>query len=241
MNLAGKTILITGGARRVGSYLAVSLAKRGAKIILHHANSPQEAERVTEEIRSQGGYCQVHQADFSHPEEAIRLFDQVAEQHRLYALINNAAIFEPLSLADTSLDAWNRHLNINLTAPFLLSQRFAAHIGKDNPGRILNILDWRVFRPSADHLPYITSKSALASLTRSLALELAPHITVNGLALGAILPPSDGSPTPNIEHSVPARRWANLDEVAELVVFLLEGATYITGEIINLDGGRHLV
>ena len=108
-------------------------------------------------------------------------------------------------------------------------------------GRIINLLDWRALQPGPDHLPYTISKSALAALTRSLAVALAPQINVNGLALGAILPPSGGITDPNILNRVPARRWANLEEVSQALVFLLNGPAYVTGEILHVDGGRHLL
>jgi pteridine reductase len=107
-------------------------------------------------------------------------------------------------------------------------------------GRILNILDWRALRPGKDHLPYTISKAGLAALTQSLAQAFAPHISVNGLALGAVLPPTDGSDTSWVEQVVPAGRWASLDEVNEALLFLLTGPDYITGEILHLDGGRHV-
>ena len=108
-------------------------------------------------------------------------------------------------------------------------------------GRIINILDWRTMRPVGDHFPYTISKAALAALTKSLAYSLAPNITVNGIAFGAILTPADGGSTEGIIQNVPAKRWATLDEVGATVLFLLDGPAYITGEIIHLDGGRHLV
>jgi pteridine reductase len=130
---------------------------------------------------------------------------------------------------------------INLTAPFLLSQAFASALPPRESGRIINLLDWRALRPGLDHLPYSISKSALAALTYSLAAALAPRITVNGLALGAVLPPSDGSIDPNILDKVPSGRWADLEEVSQALVFLLNGPAYITGEILHVDGGRHLL
>jgi pteridine reductase len=153
--------------------------------------------------------------------------------------VNSASIFEPLSFQNTTLDDWHRHLNINLTAPFLLSQAFA----KQTPrGRIVNILDWRALRPGADHFPYTITKSALAAMTKSLAAALAPNITVNGLALGAILPPADhSSANEKIIENIPAQRWAEAKEVEDALLFLLTGPAYITGEIIHLDGGRHLI
>jgi pteridine reductase len=103
------------------------------------------------------------------------------------------------------------------------------------------MLDWRALRPGPDHFPYTISKAALVAMTRSFASALAPRITVNGIALGAILPPSDGGDTETPIRDVPAKRWAELDEVWQTVLFLLTGTGYITGEIIHLDGGRHLV
>jgi pteridine reductase len=136
---------------------------------------------------------------------------------------------------------WQRHLQINLTAPFLLSQSFARRLESSQRGRIINMNDWRALRPGADHFPYTISKAALSALTRSLAQALAPNITVNELALGAILPPSDGAEPAGLLKNIPAGRWASLDEVGQAVVFLLDGPDYMTGETLHLDGGRHLV
>lgn len=241
MTLNGKTLLITGAARRIGRHLALAAARAGADIILHHSNSPEEAEQTAAEIGHLGRRAWVLQADFQYPEAAEALVKQANQLSSLYAIINNAAIFEPLQLVQTSLVDWQRHLNINLTAPFLLSREFAAQLPADQPGRIVNILDWRALRPTGDHFPYIVSKAALVALTQALAAALAPRITVNGLALGAVLPPSDGADTSRILRDIPAGRWANLEEVSEALLFLLTGPSFITGEILHVDGGRHLI
>ncbi len=238
-DLKGKTILVTGAARRVGRLFAFACGRAGADVILHHGHSPAEAESLRDELASLGCRAWVLTADFSHPESVSQLIDQANALSPLYGLVNSASIFEPLSMQETSLDDWNRHFNINLTAPFLLSQAFAKHV-KD--GRIVNILDWRALRPGVDHFPYTVTKSALAAMTKSLAIALAPNITVNGLALGAILPPSDNpSASEKAIETVPAKRWSEVSEVEEALLFLLTGPAYITGEIIHLDGGRHLV
>jgi NAD(P)-dependent dehydrogenase (short-subunit alcohol dehydrogenase family) len=239
--LDGRIVLITGAARRVGRALAIRVAQAGGTVILHHGHSPQEAEAVRDEIESIGGQAHILQADLSDPFQTARVIPHARELGPLFALVNNAAIFEPLTLETTTLSDWERHLVTNLTAPFLLSQAFAASLPMNQTGRIVNLLDWRAFRPGADHLPYTVSKAALAALTKSLAVALAPRITVNGLALGAILPPSDGTPAEAILANTPAGRWANLDEVGQVLLFLLTGPAYITGEVIHLDGGRHLV
>ncbi len=241
MTLTGKVVLITGGARRIGRHLAISAAQAGADVILHHSNSADEARQTAQEIESFGRRAWILQADFSQPEEAEALITQASALSSLYALVNSAAIFEPLGLMDTTLLDWQRTLNINLTAPFLLSREFGKSLPAGQKGRILNILDWRALRPAADHFAYTISKAALAAMTRSLAAALAPDITVNGLALGAILPPSDGASAANLLRQVPAGRWADLDEVGQAALFLLDGPEYITGEILHLDGGRHLI
>jgi NAD(P)-dependent dehydrogenase (short-subunit alcohol dehydrogenase family) len=141
---------------------------------------------------------------------------------------------------ETSLESWQAHLDGNLTVPFLFSQAFARALGS-KPGRIINLLDWRALRPGKDHFPYTISKAALAAMTQMLANILAPNFQVNGLALGAILPPSDGNASDAIIQNVPAARWASMDELNDTFLFLLTGPDYITGEIIHLDGGRHLV
>jgi pteridine reductase len=241
VNLHGKRVIITGAARRLGRQFALVCARAGASVVIHHGHSAQEADQLVLEIRQMGGSAATFQADFSDPQSSAAAFEELlASKSNWYALVNNAAIFAPLKFMDTSLEAWNNHIAVNLTVPFLLNQAFARRLGQE-PGRIVNILDWRALRPGKDHFPYTISKSALAAMTSALANILAPNIQVNGLALGAILPPSDGSASDAIIRPVPAGRWAKIEEVEEALMFLLTGPDYITGEIIHLDGGRHLV
>lgn len=253
-SLQGKTVLVTGAARRVGRIFALACAKAGADVVIHHAHSEEEAKRVKDEIESLGRKAHILASDFGTADSVPRLIARANDFAPLDALVNSAAIFEPLSFHETSLDDWQRHLNINLTAPFLLSQAFAKSViaraavpgGEDTSlsvaGRIVNILDWRALRPGADHFPYTVSKAALAAMTKSLAVTLAPNITVNGLALGAILPPADHpSAGEKVIEAIPAKRWSEAQEVEDAFLFLLSGPAYITGEIIHLDGGRHLV
>jgi len=241
MTLAGKTVLITGAARRIGRSLALGVAAAGGDLVIHYGHSQEEAESLEAEIRSFGRRACLIQADLSDANQVGSLIPRALENGPLFAIVNNASIFEPLDWDKTSLKDWNRNLMINLTAPFLLSQAFARNLPDNANGRIVNILDWRAERPGDDHLPYTISKAGLAALTRSLAQAFAPKITVNGLALGAILPPSHGQLDEKIIKYVPAQRWAELEEVNQALLFLLDGPTYVTGEIIHLDGGRHLV
>jgi NAD(P)-dependent dehydrogenase (short-subunit alcohol dehydrogenase family) len=237
--LNGKTILVTGGAKRVGKIFALACARAGADVVVHHGHSAEEAESAREEIARLGRRVWVIETDLNDPVQVTELIPLINESTPLHGLINSAAIFESLSLESTSLEDWQKHLQVNLTAPFLLSQAFAKQAPEG--ARIVNILDWRALRPGGDHFPYTVSKAALAAMTRSLAVALAPRITVNGLALGAILPPSDGKLRPEIIKNVPAGRWAEEQEVEQALLFALTCPAYITGEIIHVDGGRHLV
>jgi pteridine reductase len=239
-NLQGKTILITGAAKRVGKIFALACAKSGANVMIHHGHSTDEANQLRDEITASFPVSAwVLNCDLSQPEEVSILIQQANKISPLYALVNSASIFENLSFQETSIEDWDRHYRINLSAPFILSQSFARQL---KHGRIINILDWRALRPQADHFPYTINKSALAAMTKSLAVALAPNILVNGLALGAILPPADSSSDKNkIIEAVPAKRWAEAQEVEDALIFLLTCPTYITGQILHLDGGRHLV
>jgi NAD(P)-dependent dehydrogenase (short-subunit alcohol dehydrogenase family) len=237
--LDGKTILITGGAKRVGKIFALACVRAGADVVIHHGHSQEEADVVRSEIVDLGRKAWVIQADLSDTSQAMNLVPLINESIPLHGLVNSAAIFESLSLESTSSDDWQKHLQINLTAPFLLSQAFARQA--PDGGRIVNIMDWRALRPGADHFPYTISKAALAAMTQSLAIALAPKIIVNGLALGAILPPSDGKVNPDILKNVPVGRWAEISEVEQALLFALTCPAFITGEIIHMDGGRHLV
>ncbi|HEY5903078.1 MAG TPA: SDR family oxidoreductase [Anaerolineales bacterium] len=238
--LAGRAVLITGSARRIGRALALACARKGADMVLHYGSSLDEARQLHDEITAMGRKAWLLQADLEDPEETRRLAERAATLHPLFALVNNASIFESMKLADTTVEAWDRHLDINLRAPFLLSQAFARQVAAGEAGRIVNLLDWRALRPGLDHFPYTISKAGLAALTASLAVALAPAITVNGIALGAILPPASEQPSPQLIKRVPAGRWGAVEDVEEALLFLLTGPSYITGEIVHVDGGRHL-
>ncbi len=222
--------------------MALSAADAGANLILHYGSSKVEAEKTLVDVRAKGVQAEIIQANLNDRDETQKLVENGQNFFGpIDALINNAAIFEPNEFMDTSIDEWQKHIQINMTAPFILSQGFAKNLPKDKKGRILNILDWRALRPGADHFPYTISKSGLAAMTKSMAISLAPAISVNGIALGAIFPPTDGGKSEEILKDVPLKRWANMEEVGETMRFLLEGPEYITGEIVHLDGGRHLV
>ncbi len=239
-SLKGKKILITGASKRIGREFALTAAREGAMIFLHYGRSEKDAIKTQKDIRELGSTCELLQADFSSPRQAISTFESLFQKHVIYALVNNASIFKQNKLQDANIQDWDLHLAVNLTMPFLLTQAYVKS-PKNLSGKIINMLDWRALRPGKDHFAYTISKAGLAALTQASALSLAPQFQVNGLALGAILPPSDGSDVSQIIKQVPAGRWAELDEVVRTFLFLLTAPQYITGEIIHIDGGRHLV
>jgi NAD(P)-dependent dehydrogenase (short-subunit alcohol dehydrogenase family) len=239
--LNGKVVLVSGAARRIGQILAIASARAGADVILHHHEAADGAEATLKSITAMGRRAWILRADFAEPHEAAGLMERAFDLAPVYGLVNSAAVFSGGPMQETSLADWDAHLAINLTAPYLLTQSFARLLGSEQPGRVVNLLDWRATQPGADHFAYTVSKAALAAMTRSMAQALAPNISVNGLALGAILPPEGSGRDPEIVKRIPAGRWGNPDEVGHALVFLLAGTAYVTGEIIYVDGGRHLL
>ena len=238
-DLRGHAALVTGAGRRLGEAFARALAAAGCDVCLHYGTTPAEA-LAAELGRRHDVRTAALQADLSDAQAAASLVDRaVGALGHVDLLVNSASIFEPLDFGATALADWQRHLAVNLTAPFLISQSFARQRGQQ-PGAIVNLLDWRALRPGPDHFPYTISKAGLAAMTTSLAQSLAPAIRVNGLALGAILPPAGGPVDEAPAAAAPLGRWATLAETTDALLFLLAGPNFITGEILHLDGGRHL-
>lgn len=225
----------------MGRSMALTVAGSGANVLIHFNNSLKDAESLANEIQDTGQQAWLLQADISKEHDLKRLCEDAFAITSVNALINNASIFHPGSFLETSETTWQNHLQINLTTPFHLSQMFARKIGNESKGTIINLLDWRALRPGNDHFAYTISKAALASMTQSLALSLAPKISVNAIALGAILPPENEPIDSTILEKVPLKRWAELSELNSLLLYLLKRPLSLTGQVIHLDGGRHLV
>lgn len=243
MNLKGKTAIVTGGARRLGRVFALALAERGAHLVIHYDHSAGYAEATRSGIEALGAEAVIVQADFSQPTQAPRVIDAAMDAFgRVDILINSAAIFEAGDFATTDEANWDRHFNINLKAPFLLSQAFAAQIPEDGAGKIVNVADWRGLRPGTDHVAYTLTKSALLTLTKIMAQALAPRITVNALALGAILPPPGAGQAymDQLAQKIPLRRTGAPADAVAAMLLLLEGSDFITGATIVIDGGEAL-
>ena len=243
MDAVGKTVLVTGSARRVGRAIALELARAGCDVAVHCRRSIDEAEQVAGEIRTMGRRAAVVTGDLADPQIPGQLVARVVESlGRLDILVNNASVFERTPLDDADAERWERVLRINTIAPALLSRSAAPIMRAAGAGRIVNLIDTLAERPIKRYGPYCASKAALASLTRSLAAELAPEITVNGVAPGIAEFPEDYDPElrRRLTAKVPLGRTGSPAEVAAIVRFLVTEGDYITGQIIAIDGGASL-
>ncbi len=242
-NWEDRTALVTGAARRIGRSLALALAGRGAGVVVHYGRSADEAAELVAEIEAAGGRAWALDADLADPGQAERLVARAAEAVGAAPdiLINNASIFEQGGPLDTTVETWDRHQEVNIKAPFILSREFARRLPDGRRGAIVNLNDYRASRPGADHFAYTISKVGLQGLTRSLALALAPAVRVNELALGAVLPPEGASEgyIHTLRDEIPTRRFPSQYEVISAMMFLIENES-VTGETIHVDGGRHL-
>ncbi|HEV8339222.1 MAG TPA: SDR family NAD(P)-dependent oxidoreductase [bacterium] len=241
MELAGSVAVVTGGAKRLGRAIVLALAERGARVLVHYGRSADAAAETAAEARRRGGEGDPFHADLA-DEGAVRTVIPAARQRfgPVDILINSASIFERGSFANTTSEAWDRHFMVNLKAPFLLSQDFAAQVEPGRTGKIVNMGDWRGFRPGTDHFAYTITKVGLHGLTKATALALAPRIQVNELGLGAILEPPEGADMSKIIARVPAGRLGGEEPVVTALLFLLQ-EDFITGETLVVDGGRSLV
>jgi pteridine reductase len=242
MQLESKVALITGAGVRIGRALALALAERGARIVVHYHASEGPAAEVVRQIRALGSEGLALQADLRKPASIQPLVDEGSRHFgQLDILINSAAIFERGTILETTEANWDAHLAINLKAPFFLCQAYARQLNPGQRGHILNIADWRAERPGVAHIAYTCAKAGLVALTKSLALALAPNVQVNAIAPGAILPPpgDEGGYFEKLAGRIPAKRVGSPAELVKAALFLLD-SDFVTGELVHVTGGQHL-
>ncbi|HUN46601.1 MAG TPA: SDR family oxidoreductase [Stellaceae bacterium] len=237
-----RTALVTGGGKRIGRAIALALAADGWAVGVHYGRSRDEAESVAREIAAKGGRAVALAADLRAEAEVTALLPRVAEAlGPVGCLVNSAAAFENDTVLGATRESWDRHLETNLRAPFVLIQEFARALPAAAEGAVINLLDQRVWSLTPYFISYTVAKSALWTLTQSLALALAPRIRVNGIGPGPTLP----SPRQSEEQfrrqweAMPLRRPTSPEEIADAVRFILAAAA-MTGQMIALDGGQHL-
>ena len=237
-----KAALVTGGARRIGRALSLALVEDGYAVAIHHHHSYQEAEALAAEITQAGGKAVALAGDLADEAAVAELLPRAtAVLGPIGCLVNNAAIFENDRVATATRDSWDRHLAINLRAPFVLMQSFARHLPEKAGGVIVNLLDERVWNLTPYFVSYTLSKTGLWTLTQTMALALAPRIRVNGIGPGPTLPSPRQSARQFLDRcqKMPLRRGTSPDEIAAALRFIL-AAPAMTGQTIALDGGEHL-
>ena len=244
MTLKHKKALVTGGSDRLGKAIALGLAEWGADVAITYTRSKEGAQRTAMEIQSLGRQSALIQTDFNqHPADMMDrvIYEAGQKLGGLDILVNNAAVFEKGDWDTTTEENWDRHFAINLKAPFFLCQQFASVISADSNAHIINIADWRGVRPGTDHVAYTLTKAALITMTKSMALALAPNIQVNAIAPGMILPPPglDGAALQRMALKIPAKRIGSPEEVVRAVLYLLD-SDFVSGELIFITGGEHL-
>ena len=242
--LNGQVALVTGAARRIGAAISRRLHQHGANVAIHYRESSDEANALCDELNAaRPDSAMSLRADLSDTSAFPELIDSVTEWHgQLDILINNASSFYPTELGHVSEADWDNLIGTNLKAPLFLAQAALVPL-RSSRGVIVNIVDIHAQRPLRNHAVYGAAKAGLAMLTRSLAKDLAPDIRVNGVSPGAILWPetelSDGAKK-SILGQIPLGRTGEPDDIAGCVLYLVRDATYVTGQIIAVDGGRSI-
>ncbi len=233
------TALITGGAKRLGRLIALKLASMGYHVALHYNNSLDEAKALCSEIQALKVDCEIFQSNLLDEDALESLIPRVKERfHDLNLLINNASVFQRARLLDTDFDLFNGNFDLNFKAPFFLTKEFAKHCRE---GHIINMVDAKVAHNDISYSAYTLSKKALTDFTLMAARELAPAIRVNAVGPGYILPPDadDEDYLTKRPEIIPLQRKGEPFEITEAIAFLVQN-TYITGQIIYVDGGEHL-
>ncbi len=238
-SLAGKTALITGAGKRLGRETALALATAGVNVVIHYATSEKEATEVTREAISLGVKSWKVNANFEDSSCLDSFMDEVyGLSGTLDILVNSASIFPTGKFKDITLEDVNTNVLINAWTPFQLSRIFR---DKSKTGSIVNFLDTRLKGYDFDHAAYYLSKHMLAVITQMMAIEFAPNISVNAVSPGLVLPPpgKDEQYLEALKGTLPLGRVGTAKEVTEAVLFLLR-SEFITGQVIYVDGGRHI-
>lgn len=243
MELTGRVVWMTGAGLRLGRAMALDLAGRGADIVVHYNTSAGPAREVAGLIEAMGRRALLVQGDLAKVEDVRRCVGEIeAGFGRLDVLVNSASNFIRVPLEEITEEVWDASLDVNLKGPAFCALEAARLMRKGGGGKIINFADWAGFRPYRNYLPYMVSKGGVITLTRALALELAPEIQVNAVAPGPVLPPED-STEEEIERmikNVPLKRLGSPEDIVKTVAFLIEGSDYITGQVLCVDGGRFI-
>jgi NAD(P)-dependent dehydrogenase (short-subunit alcohol dehydrogenase family) len=237
-----KTVLVTGAAKRLGRAVALDLARHGWNIALHYNSSEKEARATAEDARTAGVKVAPLKAELMRESETVELVARaVKELGPLTALVNSASLFENDEWTNATRQSWDNHMEVNLRAPFVLSQAFAKQLPFNMKGAIVNLIDQRVLKPTPQFLSYSLSKAGLHWLNTTLAQALAPRIRVNAVAPGPTMRNARQSEADfaRQREATMLKTGAEPQDICDAVRYLLE-ATTVTGQMIAVDGGQHL-
>ena len=242
MQISGSIALVTGSARRIGRSIALALASQGARLAIHYRSSDQEATGTLDSAQELGADAELFRADLVDREQISALIDGVQTRFGgLDILVNNASVFGPASLDETTPELWDEQMDTNAKAPFFLSQAAGTMMRKSGKGKIVNIVDPAGELIWPQYMPYSISKAALLGVTRGLAKSLAPEVQVNAVSPGPVQFPehyTDEQKHMAVERTL-LKRPGSAEDVVRAVIFLIEN-DYITGEVLHVDGGRHI-
>ena len=234
------TALVTGGSKRIGQAITLSLAEAGYNIALHYNESIDAAEALAKTVRKCRVLCETFAANLSDRDDTLSLIGAIRKRFPgLNVLINNASIFRHSKLSSADLHHLDEHWTVNLKPPYILTCEFARLCRK---GNIINILDTHIIQNKSSYFAYLLSKKSLADLTKMAAVHLAPAIRVNGISPGVILPPVNKTNRHIIEliKKIPLQKRGDVSHIARSIRFLLDN-DYMTGQILFNDGGEHLL
>ncbi len=243
MDIRGKTALITGGAKRVGKVIALTLAQKGADIAITFNHSSTEANATVDELKEFGVKAAAFQCDVTQWDSAKAAVAAVHESFgRIDILVNNAAVFFKTPFETLSEDDWDNTIGPNLKGPFMFCKFVGDIMLQQESGKIINIADWAGMRPYLNYIPYCISKAGVICLTQVLAKTLAPHVQVNAIGPGPVMLPADFTTeeVQAVERAVPLQRVGSPQDIANTVAFLIEGSDFITGSVYLVDGGRSI-
>jgi len=243
MKLKNSVCLITGSAVRVGRSIALNLAQKGALIAIHYHTQQKESEQIQKEIINLGTDTLILQGDISHKNDWHKMRDIIMRKWgRIDILINNASIFYRTPFFEISDKDWDKFMDINLKGTFYGCQIFGEIMYKNHKGKIINIADVSAESVWPSYIPYCISKAGVIALTKGLAKALAPYVTVNAISPGTVLLANkyDKEEEDYLINRTPLKRVGQPEDIAKTVAFLLEGSDFITGAILNVDGGRSL-
>jgi NAD(P)-dependent dehydrogenase (short-subunit alcohol dehydrogenase family) len=243
MTAAVKTVLVTGAAKRLGRAIALDLARHGWSVAIHYNSSEKEARATAADAATAGVKVALLKADLSRESETATLVERAAQElGPLTGLVNSASLFENDDWYSVSRESWDKHMETNLRAPFVLAQAFARQVPRDGHGAIVNLIDQRVLKPTPQFFSYSLSKASLKWLTTTLAQALAPRVRVNAVGPGPTIINARQSAADFARQrdATVLGRGAEPQDVCDAVRYLLE-ASAVTGQMLAVDGGQHLI